>query len=149
MNLLLSLNKKFVLFFCFLTFTFVLIFLLYKYYFFLENESIVETVEIVRADITNPRFAINNPSKKIFITAKEGNFMDDGKILLKDNVKFTSNDFSIMSDNVIFDRKEQTAKSNDNSTFKSNKTIISSEGFDIYDSGNKINFYGKAIVILE
>ncbi len=115
----------------------------------MENISIIDQVKVASADITNPRFAINNPTKKIFITAKEGNFLDDGRILLKNNVRFTSNDFSILSDNVVFDRKEQTAKSNHDSTFKSDKTIISSEGFDIYDSGNKINFYGKAVVVLK
>ena len=50
---------------------------------------------------------------------------------------FKSSKFSIESDNVIFDRKEQTAKSKNNSTFKSKKTEISAEGFNIYDKGKK------------
>ena len=115
----------------------------------MEYELSRKKVEISNADITNPRFAINNPSQKIFVTAKEGNFVKGEKILLKKNVRFTSNDFSILSDNVIFDRNNQTAHSKSKSIFKSDKTTISSDGFDIYDKGNKINFYGNAVVILE
>ena len=108
-----------------------------------------DSFEIKKADITQPRFAINNPSQKIFVTAKEGNFIEGGKILLKNNVKFKSRNFSIESDNVTFDRKEQTAQSKDKSIFKSKNTMISSEGFNMYDNGNIINFYGKAVVILK
>ena len=108
-----------------------------------------DSFEIKKADITQPRFAINNPSQKIFVTAKEGNFIEGGKILLKNNVKFKSSNFSIESDNVTFDRKKQTAHSKNKSIFKSKNTMISSEGFNIYDNGNIINFYGKAVVILK
>ena len=38
--------------------------------------------------------------------------------MLKKNVTFKSNEFSIISDNVIFDRKEQTASSQAQSIFK-------------------------------
>ena len=106
-------------------------------------------INLSNADITQPKFAINTSSQKIYITAKEGNFLDEDKILLKKNVRFKSNDFSIETDNVIFDRKKQTAKSNEKSLFKSKKTTISSNGFNIYDNGNKINFYGNSIIILK
>ena len=149
MNYLLSLNKKYVLIFTILALVIFSTFFIYKFYFKIEYEFSRETVEVSNADITNPRFAINNPSQKIFVTAKEANFIEDGKILLKTNVKFTSNNFSIESDNVIFDRDGQTAHSKHDSIFKSDKTIISSEGFDIYDNGNKISFYGNAVVILK
>ena len=101
------------------------------------------------ADISEPKFAINNKSKKIFITAKEGNFITKNEILLKDNVKFKSNNFSIETDRVIFDRNDQTAKSKSKSVFKSKNTTISSEGFNIYDKGNKIIFYGESNIILK
>ena len=149
MNYLLSLNKKYVLIFTILSLIIFSIFFIYKFYFKIEYEFINETIEVSNADITNPKFAINNPSQKIFVTAKEGNFIEDGKILLKNNVKFKSNNFSIESDNVIFDRNGQTAHSKDESLFKSDKTTIISEGFDIYDNGNKISFYGNAVVILK
>ena len=64
-------------------------------------------------------------------------------------LEFKSSKFSIESDNVTFDRKEQTAHSKNKSTFKSKNTIISSEGFNIYDNGNIINFYGNSVVILK
>ena len=101
------------------------------------------------ADISEPKFAINNKSKKIFITAKEGNFITKNEILLKDNVKFKSNNFSIETDRVIFDRNDQTAKSKSKSVFKSKNTTISSEGFNIYDKGNKIIFHGNSFIILK
>ena len=124
-------------------------FLIYKLYFNSNNEYYEKNVIISKADITNPKFAINNSSKKIFVTAKEGNFMDNGKILLKKNVKFKSNEFSIESDNVIFDRESQDAYSENKSIFKANKTVISSEGFNIYENGNKINFNGNSKIILK
>ena len=101
------------------------------------------------ADITEPKFAINNDKQKIFVTAKEGNFIDNDNILLKKNVKFESKNFSINSDNVIFNRKKQTAESKELSLFTSEKTKIFSEGFDIYDSGKKIKFYGNVKLIIK
>ena len=96
-----------------------------------------------------PRFAINSPTQKILVTAKEGNFVGDNKILLKKSVKFSSNKFSIESDNVTFDREAQTAYSKNKSIFKSKNTTISAEGFNIYDNGNKIKFFGQSTVILK
>ena len=103
---------------------------------------------IPNADISEPKFAINNETKKIYITANEGNFLNDNEILLKDNVRFKSNDFSIETQNVVFDRDKQTAESNTKSIFKSKNTTISSDGFNIHDNGNKIIFYGKSFIIL-
>ena len=100
-------------------------------------------------DISEPKFAINNNSKKIFITAKEGNFINKDEILLKDNVRFKSNDFSIETEKVIFNRNSQTAQSKTKSIFKSENTTISSDGFNIYDKGNKITFYGNSYLVLK
>ena len=100
------------------------------------------------ADISEPKFAINNETKKIYITANEGNFLNNNEILLKDNVKFKSNDFSIETQKVVFDRNKQTAESNTKSIFKAENTTISSDGFNIHDNGNKIIFYGKSFIIL-
>ncbi len=118
-------------------------------YFSYENKLIEIEAVITNVDITQPRFAINSPTQKIFITANEGNFVGQDEILLKKNVKFSSKKFIIESDNVIFDRKQQTAQSKNKSIFKSKNTTISSEGFDIYDNGNKIKFYGFSKVILK
>ena len=100
-------------------------------------------------DISEPKFSINNKSKKIYVTAKEGNFLNEDEILLNKDVRFKSIDFSIETERVIFNRDKQTAKSKTKSLFKSKNTIISSEGFNIYDKGNKIIFYGNSFVILK
>ncbi len=146
MNYFLSLNKKFVL---------ILIILIISLIFFYQtltskgSINIDNKVEIANADIAKPKFAINNNSKKIFITAEEGNFIGSNKILLKKNVKFKSNDFSIETENVIFDRNKETAHSTERSYFKTNNATIISNGFDISEKGNKIVFYGKASIILK
>ncbi len=149
MNLLLSLNKTYVLIVSIIVILLFIIFFIFKFYNLFESSVVKSNLKISNADITEPRFAINNPSQKIFVTAKEGNFVEEGKILLKKNVKFTSDNFSIESDNVTFDRKKQTAHSENDSIFKSQNTTISSEGFDIYDNGDKLKFYGNAVVILK
>ena len=149
MNYLLSLNKVYVLILSIVIIAIFLIFFVFKFY---TNENLKASsikIKNINADITEPKFAINNPSQKIFITAKEGNFIDDGKILLKKNVKFKSNNFSLESDNVTFDRNKETAQSYEKSIFKSTNTMILSNGFDIYDNGNKINFNGKTTLILK
>ena len=99
-------------------------------------------------DISEPKFAINNESKKIYITADKGNFLNRDEVLLKDNVRFKSNDFSIETENVIFNRNKQTAQSKTKSLFKSENATISSDGFNIDDNGNNIIFYGKSNIIL-
>tara|TARA_B100000963_G_C22577849_1_gene649388 strand:+ start:165 stop:521 length:357 start_codon:yes stop_codon:yes gene_type:complete len=100
-------------------------------------------------DISKPKFTINNEAKKIYITAKEGNFIDKNVILLRNNVKFKSNDFSIETENVIFDRYKQTAISKTTALFKSEKTTIRAEGFNINDKGNKIIFHGNSYIVLK
>ena len=100
-------------------------------------------------DISEPEFAINNEKTKIYITAKEGNFLNKDEILLNKNVKFKSNDFSIETEKVIFDRNKQTAESKTKSLFTSKNTTISSDGFNIYDNGNKIMFYGNSLIVLK
>ena len=114
-----------------------------------ENKLIKQNLEISNVDIKEPKFAISNSSKKIFVTAREGNYLSENNVILRNDVKFTSEDFTIETDNVTFNRKNQTAHSKDKSIFKSKKTLILSEGFDIFDNGNKINFYGNSRVILK
>ena len=75
--------------------------------------------------------------------------MNNDEILLKKNVRFKSNDFSIETERVIFDRNKQTAKSETKSLFKSKNTTIFSNGFNIYDKGDKIIFFGKSFVVLK
>ena len=113
----------------------------------IEIKNIKNTIS--NADILEPKFAINNNSKKIFITAAEGNFLNKNEIMLKNKVRFKSNNFSIEADKVIFNRNKQTAYSSSRSLFKSKNTKITSDGFNIYDKGNKIIFYGNSYIILK
>ena len=114
-----------------------------------QIEVEVSKEQLKNVDISEPKFAINNFSKKIYITAKEGNFLNKDEILLQDNVRFKSNDFIIETEKVIFNRNEQTAQSTSKSLFKSENTIIMSNGFNIYEKGNRIIFYGNSSIILK
>ena len=126
-----------------------LIFFILKSFTSIDSQLENLNLEISNVDITEPRFAINSSSEKIFVTAEEGNFIDENKIMLKNNVIFKSNIFSIETENVLFDRKNQTANSENKSLFKSKNTTIISDGFNIYDNGDKIKFYGNSKIILK
>ena len=52
--------------------------------------DIINNNIVSRVDITEPKFAINSDEQKIFLTAKEGNFLSKSQILLKKNVLFKS-----------------------------------------------------------
>ena len=99
-------------------------------------------------DIIKPRFTINNENQNISITANQGNFVNKDQVLLKDNVLFESNKFKIFTEEVLFNKKNQTAKSYNDSLFISDGTKIKAEGFDIIEKGNIIQFNGKTSIIL-
>ena len=149
MNYLLSINKSYILLISFLIFLIFLFFISFKYYNISGKIKSKENIIISKADITQPKFTINGSNQNIVVTANEGNFVGSNKILLKTNVKFQSNKFIIQTNNVIFDRKNQTAISYTASKFNSENTEILSEGFDIYENGSKIKFFGNATIILE
>ena len=100
-------------------------------------------------DIVNPSFTINNDNEKISVSANKGNFLNNDLILLKNNVFFESSNFKIFSDEVTFNKKDQTAESKTDSTFESKGTKIIAEGFSIKDKGNIILFNGKTLVVLQ
>ena len=149
MNFFLYINKKLVFFFGVIILIFFLTFVLTKQINLSNNMLTKSKINLSNVDIAEPKFAINNESKKIYITAKEGNFLSKDEILLEENVRFKSKDFSIETEKVIFNRNKQTAKSNTKSLFKSENTTIFSDGFNIYDKGNKIVFYGKSFLVLK
>ena len=101
------------------------------------------------ADITKPKFSINGDSQIITVSANEGNFLTEDKILLEKNVIFQSDKFKIYSDNVIFNKKNLVASSENKSRFVSENASINSIGFDIIENGNIINFKGKTKLILK
>ncbi len=149
MNYFLHVNRKLIFSFGLLLILFFILIIFIKQLDLVNVEIGKIKPSLSNADIDEPRFAINNDSKKIFITAKEGNFINKDEILLNKNVTFKSNEFSIETEKVIFDRKNQTAKSETKSLFKSSNTTISSDGFNIYDKGNKIIFFGKSFITLK
>ena len=149
MNSLLSLNKHSILILALIALTLFISIFSFQFYKTLKLSNYQDNENISDVDITDPRFSINGDNQKILVSAKEGNFIDNNKILLQREVKFKSNNFSIETDKVIFDRKEQTAESKSISQFNSEKTEISSEGFNIYDNGNRISFKGNSIIILK
>lgn len=99
-------------------------------------------------DIIKPKFTINNKKQNISVTANQGNFVNKDQVLLKDNVLFESNKFKIFTEEVLFNKKNQTAKSYNDSLFISDSTKIKAEGFDIIEKGNIIQFNGKTSIIL-
>ena len=149
MNFFLYINKKLIILFG------AILFILFLIIIFLKQININSIVtedtksSLSNADISEPKFAINNESKKIYITASQGNFINKDEVLLKKNVRFKSNNFSIETEKVIFNRDKQTAKSKTKSMFKSKNATITSDGFNIHDKGNKIIFYGKSYIILK
>ena len=149
MNYFLHINRKLIFSFGLLLIFFFILFIFIKQLDLVNIEISKIKPGLSNADIDEPRFTINNNSKKIYITAKEGNFINKDEILLNKNVTFKSNEFSIETEKVIFDRNNQTAKSETKSLFKSSNTTISSDGFNIYDKGNKIIFFGKSFITLK
>ena len=149
MNFFLHINSKFIILFGAIIIFLFLIFIFFKQI-NLSNIIIEDPVKSSsNADISEPKFAINNESKKIYITASQGNFINKDEVLLNENVRFKSNDFSIETEKVIFNRIKQTAKSKTKSMFKSKNATITSNGFNIHDKGNKIIFYGNSYILLK
>jgi len=101
------------------------------------------------SDISKPKFSINSDKQKISVTAIEGNFLTADEISLEKNVIFKSNKFEIYTDNAIFNKKTLVASSKNKSKFVSSKTLIDSNGFDIIENGNIINFKGKTKITLK
>ena len=149
MNFFLHINRKLIIL---LGAIIIFLFIIIIYYKQINLNSIIiedSISSLSNADISEPKFAINNESKNIYITASQGNFISKDEVLLKENVRFQSNDFSIESEKVIFNRDKQTAKSETKSMFRSKNATITSDGFNIYDKGNKIIFYGNSYIILK
>lgn len=149
MNYLLSLKKRLIIILGFILF--ILIFVIFLLNYFPSNNF--ELQEVVNqnqtSDILKPKFSINSKKQKIFVTANEGNFLTQDEIILKKNVVFESDKFKIYADNVIFNKKTLVAKTDDKSKFVSKKSTINSNGFDIIENGNIINFKGKTLLLLK
>ena len=148
MNHLLQLNKSLVLIFLVFLTIISLIFFFLKNEILLKSEIEFDTISNNSFDILNPKFTINNENEIITIQAKNGNFLNQSNVVLENDVVFKSDKFKIYSSKVLFDKKNQTAYSKNDSTFVSEGTTIKSKGFEIIDKGNTIQFYGKTKIIL-
>ena len=148
MNYLLQLNKSLVLIFLIFLTIISLVFFFVKDEILSKSKIKFDTISDNSFDILNPKFTINNANEIITIQAEKGNFLNQNNILLENDVVFKSDKFKIYSSKVLFDKKNQTAYSNRDSTFVSEGTTIESEGFEIIDKGNTIQFNGKTKIIL-
>jgi len=149
LNYLLSINKKFLLSF---SLAIISIFIISFSFNYLKSKKTNINKIIIKnnePDITKPKFTINGNDQEIAITATKGNFLTKDEILLEKNVVFKSKKFKIFSDNVIFNKKNLVASSQNKSKFVSKNTVITSTGFDITDQGNIIYFKGRTLLILK
>ena len=149
MNFLLTFNKKTLLISSFLIISIICFFISFTY---IQSKKIADieiSINNKTADISKPKFSINSNKQKISVTASEGNFLTENEIMLEKNVIFKSDKFKIYSDNVLFNKKSLIASSKNKSKFVSDKTSIDSNGFDIIENGNIINFKGKTKLILK
>ena len=149
MNFLLSLNKKVFLIFSFVFIIFILFFFLLNFVVITDNSENKISINKKSSDILEPKFSINSKEQKISVTANEGNFLTEDEIALEKNVILKSKKFKIYTDNVVFNKKTLVASSQDKSKFISNNTSIDSDGFNIIENGNIINFKGKTKLILK
>ena len=149
MNFLLTFNKKTLLISSFLIISIICFFISFTY---IQSKKIADieiSINNKTADISKPKFSINSNKQKISVTASEVNFLTEDEIMLEKNVIFKSDKFKIYSDNVLFNKKSLIASSKNKSKFVSDKTSIDSNGFDIIENGNIINFKGKTKLILK
>ena len=149
MNFFLHINRNFIILLGVLAVIFFILIVFYEQTNLNSFRFEEKTNNLSDVDISEPKFAINNETKKIYITASEGNFLNKDEVLLRNNVRFKSNNFSIETDKVVFNRNQQTAQSKTRSLFKSENITISSDGFNIHDKGNKIIFHGNSYIILK
>jgi len=149
LNFLLTFNKKTLLISSFFIISIICFFISFTYIQAKKIADIEISINNKTADISKPKFSINSNKQKISVTANEGNFLTENEIMLEKNVIFKSDKFKIYSDNVLFNKKSLIASSKNKSKFVSDKTSIDSNGFDIIENGNIINFKGKTKLILK
>ena len=149
MNFLLTFNKTTLLISSFFIISIICFFISFTYIQAKKIADIEISINNKTADISKPKFSINSNKQKISVTASEGNFLTENEIMLEKNVIFKSDKFKIYSDNVLFNKKSLIASSKNKSKFVSDKTSIDSNGFDIIENGNIINFKGKTKLILK
>ena len=151
MNKLLLLNKNIILFLIVLSSLFLLLYVYTENYFLDESvkkKNDIQLPSLDSSDLIKPKFSINRKKENITVSANEGNFVTKDKILLNNKVEFKTENFKITSNKATFNKKNQTASSDTFTEFQSDGTNISSQGFNITNSGDVISFKGKTKIIL-
>ena len=130
----------------------ILIFIIsFFFYFQFDRQEIVNNIEYkADVDIINPRFTKEKSNKEnLEVIAKKASFLSKNKMFLEGNVKFKSNDFILESDMVNFNQLSFNASSNQKTFFKSKKLEINSNGFQVTNKGDIINFKGKSSITIK
>jgi len=114
----------------------------------IDEKNDIQLLSLDSSDLIKPKFSINRKKENITVSANEGNFLTNDKILLNKDVQFKTEKFKITSNKATFNKKDQTASSETFTQFQSEGTNISSQGFNITNSGNIISFTGKTKITL-
>ena len=132
--------------------SFILLLYIYRENYFLvesiKKNDDIQLLSLDSSDLIKPKFSINRKKENITVSANEGNFLTNDKILLNKDVQFKTENFKITSNKATFNKKDQTASSDTFTEFQSEGTNISSQGFNITNSGNTISFTGKTKITL-
>ena len=147
MNILFKTNQKFLILLLFLLIV-LICFFLYRQIF--EGKVKTKINYEVDADIVNPKFIKEKINKDYLeVLAKKASFINESEMFLEGEVKYTSNNFTLESDKVNFDKNNFDAYSNEKTSFFSEKVSIKSQGFTVGDKGDIISFKGKSSLIIE
>tara|TARA_B100001123_G_C15299494_1_gene1020508 strand:+ start:1459 stop:1902 length:444 start_codon:yes stop_codon:yes gene_type:complete len=127
-------------------FAVVIVFLfVFLYFQIIPERSFTKIDYEYGVDIVNPKFIKDKKNKdQLKVTANKAIFLSDRKILLDGEVKYASNNFTLESNKVNFDKINFDANSEENTLFISEKVSIKSEGFNVENKGNDILFIGKS-----
>ena len=146
MNFLFKINLQIYIIFLFL------IILSLSFYLYFSFDEEIEKINEFRSDvdIINPRFTKEKSNKdNLEVIAKKASFISKNRIFLEGDVKFKSSEFILESDMKNFNQVSFDASSEEKTFFKSKKLQITSNGFDVKNKGEIINFKGKSNILIQ
>ena len=96
-------------------------------------------------NLEKPTGEINTGEEKFFLSGDKGIFYKNVEQLkVKGNVKFNNGDeMTFTTSEMYFDFKKEILSGNERVNGKKNNSVIVSEGFKIFNSGEQIFFTGK------
>jgi len=146
-NILFKINQPILIAF-FSLMIFIIIFYLYSQ--IEKNDEIITTNHKADIDIINPRFTKEKKNKdNLEVVAKKASYLSKDKMFLEGEVNYKSNEFTLESDMVSFNRLNFDASSKQKTYFKSKKISIEAEGFKVINKGDIISFTGKSLIIIK